>query len=160
MLTELESEYIKGLISTYELKGYKYYLCHTVTENNVDYDICIYFSKEEIKAIDNNIFSISNGIKLYIDSSSRYYNYQTGYRDTSRILLMNSNFNSSVNINIAEFVYTNAILSYSEVLYPINPDIRKSGVSSYSNDNFNIILLVLIVVIILFKFIRLIFRMK
>lgn len=160
MLTAVESEYIRGLISVYQLKGYKYYMCHTVTENNNNYDACIYFSKEEIKAIDNNIFSVTNGIKIYIDSSSRSYNYQTGYNDSPRTLIVDSNFNSTVNINVAEFVYTNAVTDYLETSYIVNPDITKSGVSNYTNDNFSVILLVLIVSILLFDFIRIILRIK
>ena len=108
MLTAVESEYIRGLISVYQLKGYKYYMCHTVTENNNNYDACIYFSKDEIMAIDNNIFSVSSGVKIYIDSSSRSYNYQTGYNDSPRTLIADNSFNGNVNVNVAEFVYTNA----------------------------------------------------
>lgn len=160
MLTAVESEYIRGLISVYQSKGYKYYMCHTVTENNNNYDACIYFSKQEIKAIDNNIFSINNGIKIYLDSSSRSYNYQTGYNDSPRTLISNNNFNGTVNVNVAEFVYTNAVSDYLESVYIINPDITKSGVSSYTNDNFSLILLILIVSILLFNFIRVIFRIK
>lgn len=160
MLTAVESEYIRGLISSYQAKGYKYYVCHTITENNNNYDACVYFSKEEIKAVDNNIFSISNGIKIYVDSSSRSYNYQTGYNDTPRTLIADNNFNGNVNINVAEFIYTNATADYSESVYVLNPDITKSGVSSYTKDSFSVILLVLVVSILLFNFIRTILRIK
>lgn len=74
MLTAVELEYVKSLISTYYLKGYKYYLCTTVTEygtSNTDYDLCIYFSKEPIEAITDNYFEVKNGIQIYIDSSSK-----------------------------------------------------------------------------------------
>lgn len=160
MLSAVESEYIRGLISSYQSKGCKYYMCHTLTENNNNYDTCIYLSKDEIRAIDNNIFSIRNGIKIYIDSSSRSYSYQAGYNDTPRTLIVDNNFNGNVNVNVAEFVYTNAIADYSESVYILNPDIIKSGVSSYTNDSFSVILLVLVVSILLFNFIRIIFRIK
>lgn len=74
MLTAVELEYVKALISTYYAKGYKYYLCTTVTEfgnNASDYDICIYFSKEPIEAITDNYFEVKNGVQIYIDSSSK-----------------------------------------------------------------------------------------
>lgn len=74
MLSSVELEYVKSLISTYYAKGYKYYLCTTVTETNyttTDYDICIYFSKEPIEAVTDNYFDIRNGIQIYIDSSSK-----------------------------------------------------------------------------------------
>ena len=122
MLSSLESEYLKGLISTYKLKGYGYYLAHTVTENNNDYDVCVYFSKSKIKAIDQNIFSIENGLKIYIDSSSRSYN--TSY-NTPRVVLADNNFNATISVNVAEFVYTNSILGYSEETYVLD---RKSVV--------------------------------
>ena len=61
MLSSLESEYLKGLISVYKSKGYKYYIAHTVTETNNDYDVCIYLSKTEIKAIDQNILVLKMG---------------------------------------------------------------------------------------------------
>ena len=158
MLTSAESEYIRGLISVYQSKGYQYYMCHTVTENNNNYDVCIYFSKEEIKAIDNNIYSISNGIRIYVDSSSRTYNYQTGYSDTPRTLLYN--FNGTVTVNIAEFIYTNAIVDYSLSSYVVNPDIMMSAATNYSINKIDVTLLCLIVIILLFSFIRSIFRIK
>ena len=159
MLTQVESEYVKGLISSYQLKGYKYYVCHTVTEYNYDYDVCIYFSKEEIKAVDNNIFSITNGIKIYIDSSSRSY-YQGSYRDTPRIIISDNNYTGTFNINLAEFIYTNANIQYSETSYIINPDITKSGVTSYQFDFITYLLCFLSILCLLDSFIRSILRIK
>ncbi|MCI8999560.1 MAG: hypothetical protein HFJ26_01170 [Clostridia bacterium] len=157
MLSSLESEYLKGLISTYKLKGYGYYLAHTVTENNNDYDVCVYFSKSKIKAIDQNIFSIENGLKIYIDSSSRSYN--TSY-NTPRVVLADNNFNATISVNVAEFVYTNSILGYSEETYVLNPDIIKSGSTNYETDCFGIVVVVLICSFLLFSFLRSILRMK
>lgn len=74
MLTAVELEYVKSLISIYYSKGYKYYLITTVTEigsNASDYDLCIYFSKEPIEAITDNYFQVKNGIQIFIDSSSK-----------------------------------------------------------------------------------------
>lgn len=102
-------------------------------------------------------FSVKNGLKIYIDSSSRSYN--TSY-NTPRILIADNNFNSSFNINVAEFVYTNAVLSYSEETTALNPDILKTGVTSYDSDCFGIIVVVLICSFMLFNFLRVILRMK
>lgn len=74
MLTTNELDYVKALISTYYTKGYKYYLCTTVTElynSDNDYDLCIYFSKEPIEAVTDNYFDVKNGLQIYIDSSSK-----------------------------------------------------------------------------------------
>lgn len=155
MLSTIESDYIKGLISVYKSKGYKSYICHTVTEQNNDYDFCIYFSKEDIIAVNNDVFSIKNGIKLYVDSTSRSYN-----NTTPRVILSNSNYSGSFSVHTAEFIYTNAILDYSEGAYVLNPDISKSGVTNYEFDSFGIILLVIVLTILLFNFIRVILRIK
>lgn len=157
MFTAQESEYLKSLISVYQARGYKYYLAHTVTENYNDYDFYVYFSKEEITASTDENFVLHNAIFLKIDSSTRSsYNDNNGTRD----ILANNNFSGTVTVHTAEFVYTNAVLGYEQTLFPINPDLTKSGVTSYSNDSFSIILLVILTTILLFNFIRNIFRMK
>lgn len=154
MLSAIESDYIKGLISVYKAKGYNYYVCHTVTEQNNEYDFCIYFSKD-ITAISNDVFSVKNGIKIYVDSTSRSYN-----NSTPRVILSNSNYSGTFSVHTAEFIYTNAVLDYSEGAYTLNPDISKSGVTNYEFDSFSIVLLVIVVTILLFNFIRVILRMK
>lgn len=158
MLTQTESEYIKGLISSYEAKGYHSYLCHTVTERNNDFDICIYFSKTDIIARDNSIYSLKDTVKIYIDSSSRSYG-SGGYIDTPRVMIADSNFSGTISINVAEFVYTNALVSYDEAVYMINPDLMQASATNYSNRvSFSVILCILVVLILntfLFKILRL-----
>ena len=66
MLSQIELEYVKGVLNAYYAKGYKYYLVHSVTEYNNEYDVCIYLSKEKINAISDNYFSVSHGLNRYI----------------------------------------------------------------------------------------------
>ena len=51
MLSDVELDYVLSLINTYFKLGYKYYLVNTITDNDVIYDIDVYISKEEIKAV-------------------------------------------------------------------------------------------------------------
>ena len=131
MFTSVEENYIKGLISSYYKHGFKYYICHTVTENNNNYDVYIYFSKEKIKAITPISFDISNGIFIKIDSSSRNdntYNPSIDYR----ILISDSNYSDVISVNKAEFIYTNAIVDYEVTSLVVNPDITMNSSSNYS----------------------------
>lgn len=116
MLTSLEQEYIKSLISVYNRKGYKYYVCHTITETNNDYDVCIYFSKEEIESSSDNYFVVKEGIRIYIDSSSRS-NYN--YNSIDEV----SYYNGSVIVDTSEFVYSNCTVKYALTSFPLNPDL-------------------------------------
>lgn len=123
--------------------GYTSYLVHTVTENNNDYDICIYLSKTDIEAVTDNYFDINDGLQIYIDSSSRS-NYSTNRRDSV------SRFNGSVTIDNAEFIYTNAISEYSLVNIPLNPDLS----IDYTQKQTDMVLIFIVVILILYIFIR------
>lgn len=160
MFSTVEENYIKGLISAYSKLGYKYYICHTVTENYNNYDIYIYFSKSEIKAITPLTFDVFNGIYLKIDSSARNdnnYNPSTDYR----IVVSNSNYNDVVSVDKAEFVYTNAVITYntSDSLV-INPDILLNNSSDYNTLHMNFLLCCLVCIILLFEFICKILRIR
>lgn len=143
MFSAIEIEYIKGLINTYYGKGYKYYLCHTITENNNDYDFVIYFSKEEIGAINDNYFQVKNGLRLYVDTSAR-----NTYNSTSGDSV--SDFNAYITVNQGEFIYTNATANYSLSTIPLNPDIT----IDYKQNNTDIILLIVITIFCLYSFIK------
>lgn len=137
MLSQVELEYIKALINTYYAKGYKYYMCHTISDNsNNDYDMCIYFSKDKIEALNDNYFSVEKGIRIYIDSSSKStYNYNAS--DTV------SSFNNNVTVDEAEFIYTNAISIYSYNTICLNPDVT---VDYSENNNLNTISILICVI--------------
>ena len=156
MFSQVEIDYIKSLVNVYRDKGYMYYLAHTVTERNNEYDICIYFSKEEIGASTDDIFNVKNALVINIDSSSR--NDTNNSSIHSRDVLVNSNYSNTVRVNTAEFIYTNAVLSYTENMFCINPDILKSGVTSYDFSLQNNVIIVLLTVILLYHFIHDILR--
>ena len=159
MFTQVEENYIKGLISSYKKLGYNYYICHTITENNNDNDIAIYFSKDEIKAITSTTFDISNGIHITIDSSSRNdsgYYLSTGYRST----ISDNNYNNILSVNKAEFIYTNATLDYSETSLVLNPDIELNNSSSYIINKINYLLLFVLLITFLYTFIINLLRIR
>lgn len=147
MLTQIEHDYCKSLVDTYYSKGYKYYLIHTITDTNNNYDVCIYFSKTEISGLNDNYFFIDHGLRIYLDSSSKNYNY-SGSRDTV------DSFSGNVTIDVAEFIYTNAKTEYNYSLIPVNPDIMVD----YSYNNINFCLVFLLVIFFLYFFIRDLFR--
>lgn len=159
MFTQVEENYIKSLINTYKKQGYNYYICHTVTENDNNYDVYIYFSKEEIKAISYNTFDLTNAIYIQLDSSNRNdNNYNSSTH--SRTRLINSNVNSIVEINQAEFIYTNAINSYKTESIVLNPDLLLQGSSSYSNIVFMGACIIILFITFLYTFISNIFRLR
>ena len=147
MFTQVEENYIKALINTYKKQGYNYYLCHTITETNNNYDICLYVSKEEIKSVSSTTFDLTNAIGIYIDSSQRNdnnYNLSTHTRD----LMFDGNITTIVSVNQAEFIYTNATYTYTESSTVINPDLLVQG--SESVEMFTMVGVIQIVLIITF----------
>lgn len=158
MFTTVESEYLKGLLNVYYEKGYKYYIAHTITEQNNDYDFCVYLSKDKITSSSPNKFNLSdNSIVIYVDSSQRNdnsYNPSTGNRD---LLLV---YHGNLTVNIAEFIYTNSSVSYSLVDNALNPDILMSGVNSYDNKIFSFGLMFVVISVFLYMFIKSILRIR
>ena len=131
MFSSLEVDYILSLINTYQRLGYKYYMCHTITENDNNYDICIYFSKNKITAVTSTTFDVTNAIQIYIDSSSRNdnsYNSSTHHRD----YVSNSNLTKIVSVHQAEFIYTNAVVETSSNTV-VNPDLLLNQASNYND---------------------------
>ena len=142
MFTNNEIDYVKSLIETYLNKGYKYYLAHTITDNS-EYDICIYFSKDKIDAMSDSYFDVEKGIKLLIDSSAKStYNYDEN--DTA------SSYNGTVDIDVSEFIYTNAISEYAYTSIPLNPDITLD----YKEEKVNSLLLIIVTILFIYIFIR------
>lgn len=158
MLSQVEIDYILSLINTYKKLGYDYYLCNTITDPDVVYDIDIYFSKKEIKAVTSTTFDLSNAIHIKIDSSNKSvgsYNQSLHSRDN----LVNSNLSSVITVDEAEFIYTNATVQTDSVTL-VNPDLLLG-----SSDSINSILLssagvVLSGIIFLYLFFTHILRVK
>lgn len=158
MFNQQEIDYILSLINTYRRQGYKYYVCHTITEDNNNSDIRVYFSKKEIKAVTSTTFDISEGIEIEIDSSSRNDNsYNSSIH--SRNIIVSSNLTKIVNVHQAEFIYTNAVVSSSSVTI-INPDLRLNSASNYDNTLLLASVLFMCCSIFLYLFFKSIFRLR
>lgn len=143
MLSSIEMDYVKGVLNAYYAKGYKYYLIHTVTEPDNNYDIHIYLSKEEIVAMNDNYFFVNHGLELLIDSSLRSYNSSIA-RDSV------SNFSGNVTVNQAEFIYTNAESRYNLTTLSLNPNITVD----YTESATSVILIIVVCILLLYLFIR------
>lgn len=151
MLSVQEEDYVRSIINTYKKQGYDYYLCYTNSDSNVSIDIYLYFSKEEIKALDNNIFSIKNGINVNIDTSYRY-------NDKPNVLTMFKDIeNNTIVIDKTEYVYSNCSYNYNAATDVIYPDILLS-----QGDSFNSMYLVnfLLISIFLYLFVKSILRIR
>lgn len=135
MLNQTEIDYVLSLINTYQKLGYKYYLCNTITGTDNIYDMDIYFSKKEIKAVTSTTFDLTEAIHIKLDSSNRNdnnYNQSVHSRDN----LINSSLTSIVNVHEAEFIYTNATVS-SQGATLVNPDLLLNAADS---NNHNLLL--------------------
>lgn len=149
MLSQVELEYVRGVLNAYYAKGYKYYLVHAVTEYDNENDVCIYLSKEEIRALNDNYFSVDHGLKLLINTSTRSNN-NYGQRDTV------DSYNGNVTIDVAEFIYTNAKNEYSLTSIPVNPNITED----YTDFKQTSILCFAVIALFLYIFIRDLFLRK
>ena len=132
MLSDVELDYVLSLINTYFKLGYKYYLVNTITDNDVIYDIDVYISKEEIKAVTSTTFDLTNAIHIKIDSSNRNSN-QYNQSLHSRDILVNKSLTDIVVVDDAEFVYTNATVSTKDVTL-VNPDLLLNNADSYNHN--------------------------
>lgn len=157
MFTAVEFDYLKSIINTYISQGYKYYVAHTITENNNDYDLCIYFSKNEIIATTNSRFIIPDGsIVVYVDSSSRNDN---NFNPSVHSRTSLNYFHGQLSINIAEFIFTNANNEYVLTTDVLNPDIIYN-VNTFENRSINYAILFVLIAIFLFNFIKSILRLR
>lgn len=157
LFSSSEENYLKGLISSYAKQGYDYYLCYTITENNNDYDVYIYFSKEEIKAITSTTFDVSNGVFIKLDSNSR-----SSYNDYNhnRVVISEGDFNSIVSVDVAEFIYTNAVVDYNASELVINPDITLNSSSSYVDGHISYLTCFIIFILFLYIFVTDLLRFR
>ena len=158
MFTAVENEYLKGLLNVYKEQGYKYYVAHTVTETDNNYDMYVYLSKEKITSSSPTTFNLAdNSIVIYIDSSSRNDNSYNPSIHTRDILYV---YSGELKVNLAEFIYTNAEVSYTLIDNSLNPDILLSGANSYDNKLFSYGLMFIVVSIFLYMFIKSILRLR
>lgn len=151
MFTSVESDFIKAFVNSYYNAGYKQYIVHTITESDNDYDMCFVFSKNEIEAISDNNFVVSEGIIIYIDSSSR--NDRNNSSIHSREDIHRISFSGSYQINIAEFVYTNAHFDYDVSSILLNGDILESNTYNKEIHTLSFLTLFILVLIFLYMFV-------
>ncbi len=151
MLSVQEENYVRSIINTYKKQGYDYYLCQSNNDTNVATDIYLYFSKEEIKALDKNIFVIKNGIQINIDTSYRY-------NDKPDVLhIRNGIANDTIVIDTTEYVYSNCVYDYKPMVDVVYPDLLLSN-----SDSFNSMYMVnfLLISIFLYMFIKSVLRIR
>ena len=133
-------------------------MCHTVTESNNVYDVYIYFSKKEIKAITSDTFDITDGLLVKIDSSQRSDNSYNGSTHSRDEISNISNISNIVSVNQAEFIYTNATANYSTNLV-LNPDLNYSNLTAENTELLGGVFIVLIITF-LFSFVASILRLR
>ena len=154
MLSVQEENYVKSLINTYKKQGYKYYLVTTNSDINNDVDIYLYLSKDDIKAIDDTTFSITNGIKINIDTSYRYNNQPN-------ILTLVTTIPGNVFlIDKYEYTFTNCIFDYGITQGIYYPDLLLSNSNSYDGLSCMYITNFLLVSIFLYIFIKSVLRIR
>ena len=154
MLSEQQLNYAKSIINTYQKQGYKYYLCISNSDRNINVDFYIYFSKDEIKAIDQTSFTIKNGICISVRTNYRY-------NERPDVLSLQTSIPGNLFVVYKyEYVYTNAIYSdsISNVIY--YPDLLLSGTDSYNNLHFTNLTIFMVIAIFLYMFIKSILRIR
>ena len=153
MLSVQELEYVTSLINTYKFQGYKYYLCSTNSDTSNLTDIYLYLSKKEIKAINNSIFTIDNGIVVKIDDSYRY-------NEKNKVLTIeNSVVGNVFTIDEYEYVYTNCKYDTTETTI-VYPDMLLSNSSNFDTITFYGITSFMIISIFLYLFTKSILRIR
>lgn len=108
MFSTTQQQYIDDVVLQMYLQGYKYYVVHTNTNindysNNEWRDLTFYFSKDEIKAISQYKYQITNSALKY---SVRTSNASRNYSE-ERVVITNQNA-TTITINNYEFISTNA----------------------------------------------------
>ena len=154
MFNEQEFEYVKNLVSTYMKQGYKYYVCYTNSDDDVDIDVTICFSKNVIHAVNDTIFNIPNGIKITLKSSNYRYNERPDV-----INLQTYISGDLVVVNDYEYIYTNAIIDYETTEYVVYPDLLYSDIN-YGNTQYLYISVFLLAIIFLYMFVNSILRLR
>jgi hypothetical protein len=117
MLTAVEMEYVRALVETMRGKGYKHYVCNTVTETGNVRDIQLVFSTEPVTANSLNSFVVVGGVRYLVDSSG-YAAAQGGH---NRVAV--SAYSGTLVVPDYEFIYTDAEFSGTSV----QPDLRQLG---------------------------------
>lgn len=151
MLSVQEKDYIVSIVNTYKKQGYNYYLCLTNSDTNVDADIYLYFSQKEIKALDNRIFAIKNGVQVNVDTSYRY-SERPNILSTYTMIAYDT-----LVVDKTEYIYSNCSYNYTATEDVIYPDLLLSNTDSFNSMYF---ISFLLISIFLYMFIKSILRIR
>ena len=158
MFSSIEIDYLKGLLNVYLKNGYKYYVAHTITQNNNNYDFVVYLSKDKITSHTSSSFYLSdNSIVIYIDSSARNDN---GYNPSLHSRDIIDTFSGAISVDVAEFIYTNVDVSYSLTSDTLNPDILLSSSYSYNSNLLGFTILFFVVSIFIYLVVKTFLRLR
>ena len=154
MFSVSENDYILSLVNRYSLEGYNYYLVHSNTRlDDITNVITFYFSKNEIKALSEDIFAIpEDSLKIEITSSF----YETNGIDVDTVV----EFSGTAIVSDLDYCYTNAVVDYSLITGVLNPDIRINQGTDVFNYNYSGLTLFMVVIIFCYMFIKSILRIK
>ena len=151
MFSTAQKDYIDSIIPTYAKAGYRYYVCHTVS--NTGYgstaaDLQFYFSTEKISASSAYSYSIPDG-SIYL--SVRTGNYSGGSSSSSgaRVTVNSVSSARTVSIDQYEHVYTNAVFT-GETLQP-DVSLSLRGETNVTLQSISYVLLVTLIVSLLIR---------
>ena len=153
MFSTVQQEVVKSIVPTYLAKGYKSYVCYTLTNINSGYgstaqpDLCFVFSKGEITANSGYSYSVPSGSVML---KYRTANYSSGNYAVNTDRIVQTAYSGRLNIDVYEHIYTNAAFSESSVIQP-DITIKESVNNGYLQANFYIIAAFLLVYCILFS---------
>lgn len=158
MFSAVENDFIKSFVSAYFNEGYKYYIVHTVTETGNDYDLRFIFSKEDIQAVSDNDFVVVDAVVVDVDTSSRSDNYNQSIH--SRETISQISYSGAYEVNVAEFVYTNATPQFEGNTIVLNGDILASGTFNVDMFTWSFLTVFMLVLIFIYMFVSNIFNRK
>lgn len=97
---------LEALVARMRAEGYTYYLCHQnlLTNTNNDYDLVVYFSKEEIFAESGYTYAIpSDSLRYRIRTGNASQNY-----NTDRFAIETVQHMEMINVSESFHISTNA----------------------------------------------------
>lgn len=139
MFSTTQIEIVETLVPTMLAKGYTHYVAYTNTNtsnwNNIEPDIYIIFSNEEITATSSYSYNIpSDAVRCVVRSSN--YSSSSSAVNTERIVTEEYTA-STLNVDEYEHIYTNAVFTGLS----IQPDILQEGRANTIYDTYNSVIL-------------------
>ena len=112
-LSTTQIDVLEALVARMRAEGYEYYLCHQNLLTNVsnDYDLIVYFSKDEITG--------ETGYKYTVPAYSLCYRIRTGNastnNNTDRFNIETVSRLTTVNVSESFHISTNAVFLTSQI---------------------------------------------